>query len=181
MYRNKLLNLLSDYALKYPNEKNIVKRFINFINENKNCFNRNLLNGHITGSAWVLNNNKTSVLLTHHKKLHKWLQLGGHADGNSDILNVALKEVYEESGLTNLEIVSNRIFDLDIHSIPARKNEPEHYHYDVRFLFKTNGNQKFIVSKESFSLRWINLNEVHKLTNENSIIRMVNKTFEFYY
>ena len=179
MHRNKILTLLEEYQLNYPNEKEVVDRFTSFINENKNCFERTLLKGHLTGSAWVLNNNKTHVLLTHHKKLNKWLQLGGHADGDPNIINVALREVQEESGLKNVEVIPNKIFDLDIHLIPSRGNEPEHYHYDVRFLFGVNGDEKYIVSSESFDLSWVKLTDISKISSEKSLLRMVRKTYDY--
>ena len=93
MHRNKILELLKKYKLSYPDENSTTNRFLTFVKENSDCFERSLLKGHLTGSAWVLNADKTHVLLTHHKKLNKWLQLGGHADGETDILNVALREV----------------------------------------------------------------------------------------
>ncbi len=176
MHRKNILNLLQEYLVQHKDEENITKRFIKFVEENSECFNRTLLKGHLTGSAWLLNKNRTHVLLTHHKKLNKWLQLGGHADGDSDILNVAIKEVEEESGLTDLTMISNGIFDLDAHLIPARKDEPEHYHYDVRFAFVTNGNENYIVSNESFDLQWIKLDDITKKTSEKSILRMLDKT-----
>jgi 8-oxo-dGTP pyrophosphatase MutT (NUDIX family) len=179
MHRKNILTLLEQYLLKYTNEKNTTEKFIQFVKDNQDCFERKLQRGHLTGSAWVLNNNKTHVLLTHHKKLNKWLQLGGHADGDSNIINVALREVEEESGLTEIELLSKEIFDLDAHVIPARGNEPEHIHYDVRFLFKVTGDEKYIVSHESFDLAWIKLDEVDEISSEESLLRMVKKTNEY--
>lgn len=93
----------------------------------------------MTGSAWLLNPDGTKVLLTHHKKLNRWLQFGGHSDGESNTWNVALREVTEESGIQNIQFVSSDIFDVDIHTIPenSKKNEPEHKHYDIRFFIKS--------------------------------------------
>jgi 8-oxo-dGTP pyrophosphatase MutT (NUDIX family) len=175
MHRKNILTLLEQYLLKYTNEKNTTEKFIQFVKDNQDCFERKLQRGHLTGSAWVLNNNKTHVLLTHHKKLNKWLQLGGHVDGNSNVLAEAIREVEEESGLTNLTLISAGIFDLDIHLIPAHKNEPEHYHYDVRFLFTANHPDEISISDESNDLKWIELNEIDKYTDEPSILRMVDK------
>ena len=91
---------------------------LNFISNYDNCFARNNWYGHFTGSAWVVDTTRTWILMTNHIKLNMWLQLGGHAEGNSDLLSVAIKEAREESGLDNFKVVSNKIFDLDIHQIP---------------------------------------------------------------
>ena len=132
MHRKDILRKLEDYLDVYRNESQMIERFIAFVSSNEDCFERALKEGHVTGSAWVVNRDGTRVLLTHHKKLNKWLQLGGHADGDSDVLWVAMREVAEESGIEAVELVGDGIFDVDIHLIPARRDEPEHYHYDVR-------------------------------------------------
>lgn len=176
MHRTQLLNLLENYKTKFSNENLVADKFINFVKNNSECFERTLEQGHITGSAWVLNEERTQTLLTHHRKLDKWLQLGGHVDGNSDVLAEAIREVEEESGLTNLTLISDGIFDLDVHLIPANKKEPEHYHYDIRFLFTTNHPDDISISDESNDLKWIELNEIEKYTDEPSINRMVIKS-----
>jgi 8-oxo-dGTP pyrophosphatase MutT (NUDIX family) len=116
------------------------------------------------------------TLLTHHRKLDKWFQTGGHCDGDSDVLNVALKEAHEETGLSNIQVISSDIFDIDIHPIPERKGVPAHLHYDVRFLLEANINEPFIVSSESTDLAWVALSEVSKLNDSESIMRMVAKS-----
>jgi 8-oxo-dGTP pyrophosphatase MutT (NUDIX family) len=152
------------------------ERLEQFVLDNADCFQRSLLIGHVTGSAWILDKDKKKTLLTHHRKLNKWLQPGGHADGDSLVSRVAMREAQEESGLEGLNLVSNEIFDIDIHLIPARKNEPEHYHYDCRFLIQCTGDETYSVSDESHDLAWIPLIEITKYTDEPSILRMVNKT-----
>ncbi len=94
------------------------------------------------------------VLLTHHRKLGRWLQLGGHADGDRDLARVALREAEEESGLVDLQ-VEPAIFDLDRHWIPARGDEPGHWHYDVRYVVRATGSEHFAVSEESLALAWM--------------------------
>jgi 8-oxo-dGTP pyrophosphatase MutT (NUDIX family) len=92
-------------------------------------------------------------LLTHHRKLGLWLQLGGHADGERDLQVAALKEAEEESGLAGLRIEPG-IFDLDRHRIPEHKCVPEHWHYDVRYVVHAGSNEAYIVSDESHDLAW---------------------------
>lgn len=153
----------------------MIRDFNNFVKSEPRCFERALEKGHITGSAWVVNAAGDEVLLTHHRKLDRWLQLGGHADGESDVLAVAMKEAEEESGLTDFSPLGSGIFDIDIHLIPERKGEPAHFHYDVRYVLRANGCLDFTVSEESHDLRWVKPDEVKTLTTESSMMRMVAK------
>ncbi|MBT6051377.1 MAG: NUDIX hydrolase, partial [Candidatus Scalindua sp.] len=95
MHRKGLIQQLRDYHAEWKDESGMVERFIEFVSTNEDCFERKLKEGHITGSAWVVSKDGRQVLLTHHKKLNRWFQLGGHADGNSDILRVAMQEALE--------------------------------------------------------------------------------------
>jgi 8-oxo-dGTP pyrophosphatase MutT (NUDIX family) len=176
MHRNTLLNLLKNHHPIDPHEALFTEQTIDFVQENTDCFERTLLIGHVTGSAWILDKSRQFTLLTHHRKLDKWFQTGGHCDGDSDVLNVALKEAQEETGLSDIQIISPNIFDIDIHGIPERKGVPAHLHYDVRFLFEADINQAFTVSSESTDLAWVALSEVSKLNNSESIMRMVLKS-----
>lgn len=175
MHRNDLLSKLRNYRERWPEEKPMADRLIQFVEENPDCFERSLQIGHITGSAWLVNKAGTHVLLTHHKKLDMWLQLGGHADGNPDIIDAARQEALEESGIENLELWSPEIFDIDIHLIPERKTEPAHHHHDVRFVFQCLENEDFIVSDESHDLAWVEIQNLEKFTDEESMLRMRDK------
>ncbi|OYU99189.1 MAG: NUDIX hydrolase [Verrucomicrobiales bacterium VVV1] len=175
MHRQPLLDQLAAYQAAHPTESETVAQFIGFVRSQPECFERTLAIGHITGSAWIVTPDGSEVLLTHHRKLDRWLQLGGHADGDPDVVAVALKEAQEESGLEEFELIGRGIFDLDIHPIPARKNEPEHLHYDVRYVFRATGQTDFTVSEESHDLRWVPIDEVQTLTTEESMLRMVRK------
>lgn len=175
VHRQSLLDQLSEYASRHPEESDVIREFTNFVKSEPRCFERSLATGHITGSAWVVNATGCEVLLTHHRKLDRWLQLGGHADGDGDVLGVAMKEAEEESGLTDFSHVGHGIFDIDIHLIPERKGEPAHFHYDVRYVLRANGCLDFTVSEESHDLRWVKLDGVKTLTSEPSMMRMVAK------
>ncbi len=175
MHRNTLLNLLENHHPTDPQEILFTEQITTFIHENLDCFERTLLIGHVTGSAWIMDKSQQFTLLTHHRKLERWFQTGGHCDGDSDVLNVALKEAQEETGLFNIQTISPTIFDIDIHEIPERKGIPAHLHYDVRFLFEADINEIFNISSESTDLAWVALSEVSKLNNSESIMRMVRK------
>ena len=175
LFRSHLLKLLKSYQQKFPEETPCVERYIAFVTSNPHCFERSLEIGHVTGSAWVVNRAGTHTLLTHHKKLDKWLQPGGHADGNSNVLDVALQEAREETGIHNFKVLSDGIFDLDIHLIPARKDIPTHYHYDARFVLQTIDSERYQVSDESHDLAWIEIKKLEELTQEESMLRMARK------
>lgn len=175
MHRRPLLQALEQYHHQHPDEARLIERFTEFVRDYPDCFERSLLLGHVTGSAWVVNAPGTHVLLTHHRKLNIWVQLGGHADGDADVRRVAQREAEEESGLTQLESAVDGIFDVDIHAIPARGEEPEHFHYDVRYAFRATGSDRFTVSEESHDLAWIPVNEIAAYTDEESMHRMARK------
>ncbi|MEM7032039.1 MAG: NUDIX hydrolase [Chloroflexota bacterium] len=175
MHRQELLDLITDYQHRYPEEQDCVDRFVTFVKANPDCFERSLTIGHVTGSAWVVNKVGTHILLTHHRKLNLWVQLGGHADGNPHILAVALREANEESGIEAIQPVSEQIFDLDIHRIPPKGNEAGHYHYDVRFALRVAGSDRYIVSDESHDLSWVPIEQLAQKTQEESMLRMQRK------
>jgi 8-oxo-dGTP pyrophosphatase MutT (NUDIX family) len=176
MHRKALLDKLSVYEPCDRHEAEMADALRQFVAAHADCFERSLLIGHVTGSAWVIDYTRTSALLTHHRKLGKWLQPGGHADGDPDILRVAMREALEESGLADIRPVSDRIFDIDIHAIPARRGEPKHLHYDVRFLLEADANAPLAMSEESRSLAWARLERIVQLNPEESVARMVAKT-----
>lgn len=180
MRRNSLLHLLQTHRPFDDEEHSMWLETINFIHQNPDCFERWLSIGHITGSAWIVDNAREYVLLMHHRKLDRWFQPGGHADGNPDIQQVALREAQEETGLTNIQLVDNQIFDIDIHLIPANTKEPAHYHYDIRFLMQANRNLPLQSNNESKNLAWVLLGEVYRYNNSASLIRMVKKLSNFF-
>jgi len=173
MDRRSLIGMLQSYKSDFADEQKFISSLLELLSH-KDCFQRTHLPGHITGSAWILNKERTRTLLVHHAKLNKWVQPGGHADGEENILNVALREAEEETGLKFFKY-SEKIFDVDIHLIPKRKDFPEHFHYDVRFLVEADEQEPIIVSEESHDVRWIELNELEKFTRERSVLRMKEK------
>ncbi|HEY9117593.1 MAG TPA: NUDIX hydrolase [Roseivirga sp.] len=171
--------MLLGYWPSYETEKAFQKRMLFLLNNFENCFERSLVHAHFTASAWVVNQAMTHCLLTHHAKLDRWLQIGGHADGDADLSRVALKEIKEESGLTEISFLREGIFDLDIHLIPERKGIPAHDHYDIRYLIQADMEESLNINHESNEMRWVSLEEVQKISNNNiSMTRMVNKTLQ---
>lgn len=170
--RDELIRLLRSFSPKESSQESAVKDIITFVEREPACAERSHLSGHLTGSAWIVNDARTKVLLLHHRKLNRWMQPGGHADGEFDLLSIALKEAREESGLSRIEPISQEIFDLDIHQIPEFKDIPTHYHFDVRFLLRADDSEQPNRNEESNDVRWTELADIHKYTDEESVLRM---------
>jgi 8-oxo-dGTP pyrophosphatase MutT (NUDIX family) len=185
MHRLPLLDMLRRYSTRYPDEAAVIAQVRQLIENAADCFERTCRPGHVTGSAWILTQDHTRCLLLHHRKLDCWLQPGGHADGQAEIEQVALREAQEESGLTQLELDGNPEdlvpLDIDVHVIPARLDaagniaEDRHEHHDIRFLVVASADQELVLSEESNDLRWFSCQEVFEVTDEESVLRMMRK------
>ncbi|RDI98288.1 NUDIX domain-containing protein [Dyella solisilvae] len=169
-----LLAQFQHYRQQWPAEGD-AGHFVEILAEGERVFHRHALEGHFTGSAWLVSSDGERVLLTHHRKLGRWLQLGGHADGDVDLARVALREAEEESGLDGLSVEAAP-FDLDRHRIPTRGAEPEHWHYDVRYVVRAGANEQFQVSEESHALAWRTIREIAEdPASDASLRRMASK------
>lgn len=173
-----LAEALRAHARLRPEAETTVARMLDFLDRHgERAFLRETVEGHFCGSAWVVDADARlapaahRVLLTHHRKLGRWLQLGGHADGLSDLGAVALQEAREESGLSALTLLPT-IFDVDIHEIPAKAGEAAHLHLDVRYVVLADSAETLVTSAESFALAWVAVADLLRPDTEASIIRM---------
>ena len=169
-----LASQLDFYEQRWPDESPTVEAFRELLADSQNPFQRERLAGHFTSGAWLVSADGARILMTHHRKLERWLQLGGHADGDRDMAQVALKEAEEESGLPGLSVEAGDIFDLDRHWIPERKGVPGHWHYDVRYVVRAGSDENYSVSDESHDLAWRPIAEVAQDPDE-SLSRMARK------
>lgn len=173
----KLLDELKNYIPYDKTEKQNVAKTIAFLQANKNAFCRTNLSGHMTAGGLV-GDMHGNVLLNHHKKSGMWIQFGGHADGDEDIVRVSRREVFEESGITDYAYISKNIFDVDVQYISdsVNKGEPAHYHYDINFLYLVDSHTNHI-SEESIELRWVSVAQAQKLVraDDHGIHRMLDK------
>ncbi|HED64922.1 MAG TPA: NUDIX domain-containing protein [Planctomycetes bacterium] len=168
--------LLSSYRPADERDGRERERMLAFLERHPDALERTCAEGHFTGSALVLDAERRRVLLTHHRKLGRWLQLGGHADGDGNLPRVALRESIEESGIATLTIDPNPI-DLDIHRIPARPGEPAHLHLDLRFLVHAPANAREAISEESLELAWFDPAEAAALDLDESVHRLLRFAF----
>jgi len=178
MHRQQLLELLKAHKTRFMDESAYVSRALHFIEAHEDCFYRELWPIHVTGSTWVVNAARDKVLLLHHRKLDRWFQPGGHADGDSDILRVALKEMSEETGLDekHIKLVGAEVFDVDIHRIDVSIDGPQHEHIDIRFLVEIDDSLFLPGNDESHQVLWVDLCRVTSYNNNRSTVRMVQKT-----
>ena len=176
MNREQTLLLLDAHQPADPHEAQMLADIKQFVSRYDNFHSRAQLAGHLTGSAWVIDEARTHALLTYHGKFNCWVQLGGHVEDDADMLSAALREVCEESGLESVTPLSDQIFDVDVHAIPANPKEPAHFHYDIRFLFAADRTTPLVISNESKDLAWVEIEKIAELTAEESVLRMVRKT-----
>jgi 8-oxo-dGTP pyrophosphatase MutT (NUDIX family) len=142
-------------------------------------YRKHFVPGHFTASAFILSPDRSSLLLIYHSKLHRWLQPGGHVEpGDADILAAAGREIVEEVGMAAPPLAVEGVFDVDIHPIPARKDEPEHEHFDVRFLFQAPA-VDVTAGSDATECRWVPLEEVTVSLTDASVMRAVAKVLSW--
>ena len=174
--RDSLLDELRDYVPADAREAAMRDRLATFVGAHPDAFERASALGHVTASAWIVDPGRTRALLVHHRKLGKWLQPGGHVDGDPDVRAAALREAREECGLASLRFAAPGIYDVDVHPIPARPGEPAHDHYDVRFAFEADPAEPLVVNAESQEVAWIALDALDAYGVDESVLRLARKT-----
>jgi len=176
--QKQLEQLLTHYVPSDEYEEKMRCEILAFLKRCKNPFGKQCEAGHITASAWIIDQSARQVLLTHHAKLNKWFQLGGHTEVGETIYEAVMREAVEESGIAQFEYVNKHIFDVDVHMIPENAGIPEHYHYDIRFLLKADCRSELTVSDESHDVKWVPIEKIRDYSESESILRMVRKILE---
>lgn len=161
----------SPYNEQEINDKEMMLKYIDIFEdvltrENKMC--------HFTASNWIVNKERTKVLMIYHNIYKSWAWTGGHADGDEDLLHVALKEANEETGLNNLKLLSNGIFGIQILTVDSHikrgKFVPSHLHLDCCFLFETDENEVIRIKEdENSGVEWIDIDKAEEITNEEKM------------
>ena len=154
-----------------PELASVKRRFFELTALEPGALDRCTTPGHLTGSALVFNHDATQTLLMFHAKLQRWLQPGGHADGEANLARVALKEATEETGIEGLEIVDPAV-DLDIHNV-ARDGEEPVWHYDVRFVVFAPKGARPVGNHESEQLAWVSLGDLDDYDLDEGHHRMI--------
>jgi 8-oxo-dGTP pyrophosphatase MutT (NUDIX family) len=172
-----LLEELRRYGAADDEERADVARVLELLASGSRPLHRgHYLPGHITASAYIYDRATRQLLLHHHRRLDRWLQMGGHVEEGESPREAALREAREESGLEGLALAVDRIFDVNVHAIPAGKGEPDHSHFDVRFLVSPGSETKVRLDpEESLDLRWFDLEEAERRMNEPAAARVIGK------
>ena len=152
------------------------KQILDFVDRHPDALHRSCLTGHLTGSAMVVDPATRRFLFMHHVKMDRWLQPGGHADGDAALPGVALREATEETGVLGLRVAAPAI-DLDVHLIPAGK-DPEHLHLDSRYLVIAPPGAVATGNHESHDLRWAGLDELGALDLDEGTVRLAERALE---
>jgi len=182
-----LRSMLDAIAMNPPNAdvERHAKEIARFITTTPRAWSRATIAGHLTASAWVVDRTWSHAALIHHRKLNRWLQPGGHVeDLDASWRAAAQREVTEETGLERFipQADDAKLFDVDVHAIPARPNEPAHFHYDLRFLFIADVDATvasadralMINADETHDCRWFTLTELaNDPSSDASVRRMI--------
>ncbi|NDJ56506.1 NUDIX hydrolase [Enterobacteriaceae bacterium 4M9] len=176
----RVIRFNADISYRYPvttqRDRNNAQRLQQFMDDTVDPFDRTTLKGHVTATAFIVDRQREYALMLHHRKLNMWLPPGGHCDGNADVMNTAIRETQEETGIKQVTVVGSDIFDIDIHLIPANSREPEHYHYDVRFLMEVDRNTLTEINNdEALKLEWVKIDRLDDYTQLPSVLVLRDK------
>ena len=171
MSREKILNDIKTYTPVNEQEERDKKVIMEFIAENDDAFLRSNEVAHITASSWIVNHNRTKVLLAYHRIYDSWTWTGGHADGDTDLLAVALREAKEETGIKNVFPVSENIYSLETLTVDGHEKRgkyvPSHLHMNVTYLLEADEKDALSVKEdENKGVGWFPIEEVYNASTE---------------
>ncbi len=169
-----LYNQIKNYKPVTEKEKADKEVILNFMKNNDNCLLRDNKIAHFTASGWIVNKKRDKVLMIYHNIYDSWAWVGGHADGDSDLLHVVKKEIEEETGVTKLKQLYDGIYGINIVTVEAHKKRGKqvnaHLHFDLEFLFEADENDKLTIKEdENSNVGWIPVEEVNNYTTEEKM------------
>lgn len=177
---DKLKEKIENYVPYNEQEENDKEMMLNYINTFEDTLTRKNRMCHFTASSWIVNRERTKVLMVHHNIFKSWTCPGGHCDGDSDVAYVALKETKEETGLKNINFLLDEVFSIEIVTIDGHKKNgkyvPSHLHLNCTFLLEADEHEELIIKEdENSAVKWVDINEVPKLISEAKMIDIYKK------
>lgn len=175
---NNLKYQIQNYKPYNEQEEKDKQTMLKYLNTFEDCLTRNNEFGHFTASSWAVNKERTKVLMIYHNIYQSWAWTGGHADGESDLLNVAIRELKEETGVENVKVLNPDIFSLEIicvnGHVKKEKYVSSHVHLNLTYLLEVDENEVLRMKPdENSGVKWVNLEEVEKVSNEKWIVKNV--------
>lgn len=174
---------IENYIPQNEQEKCDKDLMLEFINKFDDVLTRENKMGHFTASSWIVNKERTKVLMIYHNIYDSWAWTGGHCDGDSDLLHVALKEAEEETGLKNIKVLTPDIASLEIVTVDGHvkrgKYVCSHVHLNCTFLLEADEEELLkIKPDENSGVKWFDIDEALKVTSENKMIDIYKKLNE---
>ena len=170
----KLYKQLKEYIPYNPQEEADKQRMLEFMETNPNCLTRDNKTAHFAATAWVVNRQRTKVLMVYHNIYKSWAWSGGHADGESDLLAVARKEIAEETGVTDMKLLCDGIFSINVLTVERhiKKGKPvaSHLHMDVEYLFEADDSHPLKIKEdENSAVGWIAIEDINTAVTEEKM------------
>ena len=168
---DKIRKDIEDYKPYNEQEENDKKVMLKYIDTFDDVLTRNNEFGHFTASSWVLNKDRTKVLMIYHNIYKSWAWTGGHSDGDSNLLNVAIREVKEETGVKDVKPISDDIFSLEIICVNGHvkrgKYVSSHVHLNITYLLEADEDEELKIKEdENSGVRWVDIDKAVELSNE---------------
>ena len=159
MTREDSIRQIENYPPFNEQEEKDKALILGWIRNNENAFSRENTVAHITASAWVVNKDRSKVLMVYHNIYNSWSWLGGHADGETDLLSVAIREVKEEAGISNVRPVSEEIFSLESLTVDGHVKKgnyvSSHLHLNITYLLEADSEEQVSVkADENSGVMW---------------------------
>ncbi|MCI7741867.1 MAG: NUDIX hydrolase [Clostridiales bacterium] len=176
----KIVKDIEKYRPCNEQERHDQALILDFLNRNEDAFLRSNRLAHMTASAWIVNPARTKTLMVYHKLYDSWSWTGGHADGETDLLAVALKEAREETGIVHVRPVSGEIFSLEVLTVDGHEKRGEyvssHLHLNVTYLLEAEESDTLRICKEENSgVAWFTLEEALKASTEPWFVERIYK------
>lgn len=173
-----LIRALQEYEPDNEQEKNDKSVMLELLAAQENILTRENRTAHFSASAWLLNKEHTKVLMVYHNLYHSWSWTGGHADGEPDLLAVAKREAMEETGITDIQAVSDRIFSIEILTVDGHMKKgsyvPSHLHLNVTYLLEADDQETLHVKPdENSGVKWFSPEEALEACSEPWMVERI--------